>query len=142
MIQANELRIGNIVGYKYAEKADISYHRVLAIGEFTARLSDYPGSGGWFDREYEDIIPVELSPEMLQGCGFTTPEHSRVSRMTIAYANSNSPCTLQDSASGIQICRGGIGAICAPVFSLHQLQNLYFALTGAELIINLEQVKA
>lgn len=130
MIQANELRIGNKVLFEGMLLT------VKGIKEDEATFVEASAAV-----EYPDIDPIPLSPDILEACGFEIPHHSRAHRLTIAYEDSNSPCTLQDSGSGIQICRSDIGAICAPVFSLHQLQNLLFALTGTELSINLQQVK-
>lgn len=82
--------------------------------------------------------PIQLTPEILEKCGFAyARKNSSVLQFKIAYNDSDYPCSLQVSGSGIQICRSGIGAICAPIEYLHQLQNLYYALTGTELEIKL-----
>lgn len=81
---------------------------------------------------------IPLTPEILIKAGFNYKnDTSSVARLEIAYIDSGYPCSLQSSGSGICIARSGVGAITAPVFYVHQLQNLYHILTGEEININL-----
>lgn len=82
------------------------------------------------------LLPIPLTNELLlENCGFYRKEGSFISRIGLAYEDSSFPCDLQQTGDGFQICRSGIGAITAPAEYLHQLQNLYYALTGKELTL-------
>jgi|ERR1051325_3201089 hypothetical protein len=126
-MELTELRIGNWV--KYQDK----HLQVIEFSPYMICCAPHWG----FDN-FEDIEGIPLTPEILEKCGFNYGNNkSGVLRLEIAYLNEDYPCTLQVSGSGIQICRSGVGSICPSIFYLHQLQNLYFALTGKELEINL-----
>jgi len=139
MIQANELRIGN--WYKpcssdYAIITEILSDRVYA--KYTDSI---------FNTTYEYISPIPLTPEILDKCGFKKWGRDDMPR-TLSYElgemtifPSNTFCDFD-----------GYGFIHYKLSKfennkdesarfkfqyLHQLQNLYFALTGEELPITL-----
>lgn len=132
-----ELRIGNFVGYKdfqhFYEVRSFSNHRLHPVN-----LIEHENNTGYaVDCELGDLKPIPLTPKLLEAAGFSCSEGSRVWMMKIKYQDGDYPCTLQQTGDGIQICRSGIGAITAPVYFIHQLQNLFFSLVGTELNINL-----
>lgn len=132
MIKANELRIGNLLNWE-VDHVGGGMSRVTNISEHEFEIESITGC---HPRKDEGTIePILLTPEWLQRCGLKRKEHSRVYMVTLAYADSNYPCTLQQASDGFQVCRSGIGAITAPVEYLHQLQNLIYCLTGEELVI-------
>lgn len=108
MIQANELRIGNLVKNKYGDigQVDIVWLRLVTEGEI--------------------FEPIPLTEEILLKCGFEK-KVNYVKGMTIqdgiAFFDDNE--FGHDKEDEIE-CK-----------YLHQLQNLYFALTGQELTIEL-----
>lgn len=109
MIQANELRIGNWV------KSNI-YQQV------TVEILDWLSN----DRHNHDSLqPIPLTPEILEKCGFVRNELMAKHNTVIWY--------------GDHIGVKGILGVVKPCECgyLHQLQNLYFALTGEELTVNL-----
>jgi hypothetical protein len=82
--------------------------------------------------KYKDFDPIPLTEEILLKCGFiksTLVEgcyfHNQKERLYISIANQHA------------IHFGNINGVLVMIDYLHQLQNLYFALTGEELNIEL-----
>lgn len=126
-MEAKELRIGNwvIIGNK-----DIL--TVLSIC--------FDRNKGHLINGYEESLfkPIEITPEILEKAGFRRSSGGSVLLMDIAYTDTDLPCSLQTSGGNkMLICRGGTYSIGAQCDYIHQLQNLYFALTQTELKINL-----
>lgn len=125
MIQANELRIGNWVG-NLANSA-----KVTAILYAGVRLLDQNGE------YFEKLNPIPLTPEILEKAGFVKEEG------TIECWTKENPefsiCKTQ--SGGFMFCVLSFETVQlvqkCKMNSLHQLQNLYFALTGTELNISL-----
>jgi len=128
MIEAKDLRLGNWLMYN---------------GKFwqVDSLSDFPIIG-ICDDTHESIIgeqsasPIQLSSEILEKCGFVLngyyykrqPEFENIEYRLIEFP------------SGTWIVSKGFinyNHEITAIKYLHQLQNLYFALTNTELIINL-----
>lgn len=121
MIAANELRIGNWVNYIMEDKT----------------MPDTPGpiflsiSG----KDAEHYNPIPLSPEVLEKCGFDNQEdgdggyyHELLSDNGVLFVEGD-----KKGYTDVFIdCWENIR-----VRYLHQLQNLYFALTSHELTIKL-----
>lgn len=108
-MEANELRIGNYVLDSYNGKITrINWQEIKWIQEVTDRYAS-----------------IELTEEILLKCGFIPcsiiDNHFNISGMCIWKCNDMFLC----DKNGIHIKH------------LHQLQNLYFALTGKELEIDL-----
>jgi hypothetical protein len=116
MIAANELRIGNWVNFYYSISKETKYFQIDCQ---------------WFasDADQKDTLPIPLTPEVLEKCGFN--RESDLDDWTHGYK-------FQTNSEFILISRNDtlyyIDAINVELKSLHQLQNLYFALTGEELI--------
>lgn len=139
----NELRIGN---YLNTPRADQSPFRIDVI-EFASKNNIKVGmnvnklphpfnenefiDAHPFTWELQDLKPIELTEEILVKCGFekhsTNPFWFRKKQICISLAES-----LELISWDMQIFK-----IDLKVKYLHQLQNLYFALTGEELEINL-----
>ncbi len=137
-MKAHELRIGNYVstyrdamssegGRKYLDGKDHLYSRVTGI--LPGRLI--------FDGQtpncvnIEDADPIPLSEELLLNCGFEEYYEEDIEDGITDYYQKN----------GIVFSRRyGTIVDCVTheqIHYLHQLQNLYFALTGEELQITL-----
>jgi len=127
MIKAHELRVGNWV----KNKID-TYVKVLNIQEETInQIFDDDGVVGSYRIDYFEPIP--LTPEILEKCGLSNVwikeswiiVEDRFDLELFGYAMKvrNSSHTKEIEFAYFKY--------------LHQLQNLYFALTGEELIINL-----
>lgn len=111
-MNANELRVGNIVNKKFTDSKELqwSYFRVEEFME----NEKYP----------EFFQPIPLTEEWLKRFGFENNE---------LFARHNKLVWFGDHI-GI---RGMLGMV-KPVEckSVHQLQNLYFSLTGQELVVS------
>lgn len=134
MIQANELRIGNWV----------------VLGKETRQVE------GWmFIQEVKNMGPIEITPEVLEKCGFNSGMSKGISRLKhdiddpdeegdTYYWDLKVPKNDQvEDLHTFNLVQFGKGNdikfahqwLRVTVKYLHQLQNLYFALTGIELEI-------
>lgn len=118
MINANELRRGNWVKW---DNADMFY-QIESINENTGSEED----------------PILLTPEILEKAGFVFNEKNgyferfhidKDTRMNLKYRE------LKGGYSMVNYILKSL--ICTDIYFVHQLQNLYFALTGKELPIEL-----
>ena len=106
-----ELRIGNWVEYPL-----IGFKKIRA-GEDIDDISDNAG------------MPIPLSPEILEKAGFE--------KDSVGYFNNGIYCMkFNNNTCKWSFGEWYMGQFCEIKY-LHQLQNLYFALTGEELNINL-----
>lgn len=132
MINANELRIGNLCLDHNAE-----YHEVSIKDFHRFNVPKMDGDYG--------LYPIPLTEEILLKCGFE--KEPMAYRKSIDYFGGGKKLTFSgdylyivDSEKQNTIPTDIITLwnkdICKE-FYLHQLQNLYFALTGQELEINL-----
>lgn len=124
MIQASELRIGN-----WVSNGEVDYQITAAtIMHLTVRPND------------AIVLPIPITPEWLERMGF----ERRISTHFIEYHIGTNEIThdwlfsitwLNDperiKAPNVPFYRNGRHTI----YFIHQLQNLYFALTGEELIL-------
>ncbi|KGE14598.1 hypothetical protein [Sphingobacterium deserti] len=119
MIQANDLRIGNFVhSVEIGNEVIINSISDEGITFKNCVTFDYP--------TFEDITPIPLTEEILFKCGFFYDIDSDTYKI--------SDCTLQIDMSDFEIPDAIVfGESLRYVRHLHQLQNLFFALTGKEL---------
>ena len=137
MINPNELRIGNCIWDDTRQKIKFVNHRVISD------LASHP--------EPLDYSPITLTPEWLERCGFKKERYTDGEFYWIKDETdySSSPYNsqipwkcyrmrvfkedwyfeLHENKSGYK------PAIQKKCLFVHQLQNLYFALTGEELTI-------
>lgn len=134
MIKANELRIGNYVGVK--DKRNEYYKETFSIQDIFGISGIYTlkeGGGTFIKNRYPGIFiePIPLTPEILKKAGFeTTIEKSGLEEWNI-YMIGNVIFHWRYEFLNF----GWVNDV--DVKYLHQLQNLYFALTGEELEISL-----
>ena len=133
MINANELRLGNYLMQKMQTK--------IVTTRCTHQHFEMASKG-----ETKDLYPVVLKAELLEKSGFTENKDypllpdAREFRMVLAIpgSNKNEICAY---IKNNKECFGRATVNNLPVshnfYYLHQLQNLYFALTGEELRIPL-----
>lgn len=114
MIKSKELRIGNwVTNGEKNHTADANVIYDVAMSEFN-------------DGEFP-IEPIPLTPEILEKCGtvegrcFYTNDKQLIIWRDLVYSKYWFDCNNQK----------------IEIKSLHQLQNIYFALTGEELTVNL-----
>lgn len=128
MIQANELRIGNWIAEKihpglcqpvFLYSVRVSENNFCTL---LKRLNTFPYQG------------IRLTPEILEKCGFYRIEEEKL------FAHDATGIDLvYDKSWHFKYLRKNPKSIVRDIqlAYLHQLQNLYFALTGEELKINL-----
>jgi len=112
MITANELRIGCIVNFNGKYKIIKTYDDL---------------SESWLN-EYS---PIPLNPEILVDCGFEQDISSQYGGYLIAIGEGEKIRIINDESHGWHYPLNGYQR--PKTNYLHQLQNLYFALTGIEL---------
>lgn len=134
-MKASELRIGNLVGLNLAEFKE-NFFRMIEIADHacvvTDRIRDNTTN---VDREYfecEELEAIPLTAEWLERFGFEKYEdtegekltrHGKIllnKRFALRYSDTNDDW-YYSTAIVVQ--------------HVHQLQNLYFALTGTELTL-------
>jgi hypothetical protein len=134
MIQFNQLKPGNIV--KCAVSNDAAFYRVIALDSLHLKIMlDGARQGTWY-RE-DKIKPVKLTEGILEACGFDTKETG------IMFYKIGKPYHFYEFAFqegylyyGTHGEEGFMRETQKPIEHLHELQNLYFALTGEELEID------
>lgn len=117
MIDKKSLRIGNLVVLAHENNASVI--TIKEIGQFEASIDEddatYP---------YDLLTPIELTPEWMGRCGFETPDGYNTSVLfnEIMIDFHLGEYKLRDKPK-------------ARLKYLHQLQNVFYWLTGEELII-------
>lgn len=133
MIQQNELRIGNKLTDQYDRVLSVYEIRPIGIrclykGQQNTEIDGV--RNGLFT--FEDLHPIELSPEILE----KIEEATKVGGRGDYWING-----VRIVLSSLDIWRYDNGAVMVEnmpqIKYLHQLMNLYYALTGNELTINL-----
>ena len=123
MLQANEVRLGNWV---HVMDDDIN-DPVKVTMHYLEKCDSTP----------EKFNPIPLTPELLEQCGFVKHEELRYSNVFYFKRDAFIITQLRDTWEVSYGLYGSIAIICKHNLSLHQLQNLFFALTYTELEINL-----
>jgi hypothetical protein len=136
MIKANELRIGNRVSvmlksFLAIDTTDEKEFSVLGFGEGGITIKAWScGQQEFVTLEY--INPIPLTPELLEKIGFKREDDTWTSK---EYGVCN--WLLLEQQENHYVLLVGEYHEGKPFQHLHQLQNLYFALTGEELVITL-----
>jgi len=133
MIKSNELRIGNWVKrniiFGDTESPEFGKITQVYMDGFTV---DYHYPAKWYQ-------PIPLTPEILEKCGFVEQFGEFILSNGDPYENGNFLFTIEEDTIQISILNEGsqLQYIFIPKPKhLHQLQNLYYALTGEELTYN------
>lgn len=116
MVKANEIRIGNWIEF------DNRFFEIHTISEVFPTLNTAEFGIGVVD--WNNIKPIELTEEILFKCGFKEDDLF-YHKDDIIISNFYEDFLTLD------------GYDCSKIRYLHQLQNLYFALTNQELNIEL-----
>lgn len=116
-MEANELRIGNWVGH---ENKAIQVHELPFLIDTDESVDGYLINERWLT-EHE---PIPLTEEWLLKLGFEFSHHGEIS---------NDNFIIEKYHDGYHYTGGEGVAFGTPIVYVHQLQNLYFALTGEEL---------
>ena len=127
MINSNELRIGNIV-----DAINKRYNEKYIIVE---SVNSECINSDWRPYNFIQLTPIPLTPEVLLAAGFGLSEFQN--RMVITYENNKFDIWLYYYKEKCIYSSSCFPDGANPINYLHQLQNLYFALTGTELEIDL-----
>lgn len=131
MIKPSEFRLGNYLMQKL-------HNRIKTVP------CDYAHFEQMQKGEIRDLFPVVLKAELLEKCGFrenpdypllpearefklAVPVQGNQKNEVFAYIKNNKECFGRAMMNGLPASN--------PFYHLHQLQNLYFALTGEELAV-------
>jgi len=132
MIQAKELRIGNWT-YNNIQKYYMEVDKINLIGD-----DGDSEINGW---EEEDFDPIPLTIEILEKCGFEIGKKNYSLNMScelFTYAvKKRFAIYYRENHGWLYTNEQRYREDSFYMTSLHQLQNLYYALTGEELIVNL-----
>lgn len=120
MITANELRIGDYV-------FELEYLKVKSISE-----TGVNGDANGVNYPFDMLSGIPITPEILEKCGFEywTLDHDCTDPKDAYWVHKKLKFSINNLSWKVQ-------KLNVSVKYLHQLQNLYFSLTGEELIINL-----
>ena len=126
MIQVNELRIGNLI---YSSSGGVKY--VVGTSYKTILHSSSLESYTYYEDYDSNCEPIPLTEEILLKCGF------KLSHKGFTYDKKRlSICLPCDSYKNGRVYFNSWCISEKSIDSLHQLQNLYFALTNEELTFN------
>lgn len=128
-MKANELRVNN-----YVEGVN-GIDQILTIGETGVKLVKFnePGSSDEPTHYFDWIKPIPLSEEWLLKFGFNA---QHIIKQWYSYVNDH----IEISHYSKDRCMVFVSAsdVAFDIKYVHQLQNLYFALTGKELTLKSE----
>lgn len=122
MIDPKEVRIGN---YLHETINNKTYETQIELTDF----SWWAAAGG-----EERYHPIPITPEWLERLGFVLPGEHGLYR-----DDDNSGWEIAKDTNGYDVdfylCHDSIGQnlFSIPIWHVHELQNLYYALTGEEL---------
>ena len=122
----NELRIGNWIESHEAGRTRVNGH-LLAFLETPKSLVT-----GFVD-------PILITEKILKKCGFKKNTDSNWGKLSISDNNDYfimMDISFKERIDDTYLVQFGSGGIMPPCKYLHQLQNLYYALTGSELEVN------
>lgn len=133
MIKNTELRLGNYVQDTVSGEWMIVDELGKSVGATLINRDKYPLPDGW------QMGYIPLTPEVMKKCGFKKGrgKHNDQWELNVdIYLNFR----LHEEDYSLEIFdkeENSITPYCEHLKNLHTLQNLYFALTGEELEINL-----
>jgi hypothetical protein len=130
MIDAKELRIGNIVleSNSYTPGPNDFYEiNVASINDIDKVVRDDQGNG----YSYEALYPINLNETWLLTFGFNKSDQKGLQSF---YILDNVCIGLYDNAADFGFTEEGVFNNFAAVYYVHELQNLYWAVTRSELV--------
>jgi len=128
MIQANEIKVNNRFIRALDSSRGLEYdHDFVLTEEWIGKLF-----GDNISIALQDLHPIPLTPEILEKCGFKKLNNAWVPIDYSATDYLKWSFTIWDNKDGTY--RYNSAEFIPELKYLHQLQNLYYALTGEELI--------
>jgi hypothetical protein len=137
-IKASDLRIGNAVTWDAANE-ELTFIGKGFVYEIHKEYCAVELNGNRARIGCKYLRPIPLTPELLERCGFENYEVLEDEPIdlklylpsALLYANLS---WIREDQS-VMLIDGDASRVGRPIKYLHQLQNLYFALTGEELQI-------
>lgn len=126
-MKANELRIGNYVQYKYGNIEVVSEIKTECLSLERELVQT----------KYEWVTGIPLTHEILEKCGFIKHRVLLYTYFELRPVTGGINIRFEDNEILLFIESDEGRDRLLHIKSLHSLQNLYFALTGEELKINL-----
>ena len=130
MIPINELRIGNYIRFE----GNIKKISFISNGSFFSAQPVVGFSGDQLNEnavyDEADVQEVSLTTDILKKCGFVFHEYFRFWQLIDLSSDHRSELDMDSDYNILDFMRR---PIVKNVASLHQLQNIYFALKGREL---------
>jgi len=127
MIQSNELRLGNLV---YDSNKRERYVSAIGVGN-TIWFDDKADYSPKYYSDHKNIHPIPLTTEWLEKFGFVNTNHGwdkdKFGLFDHNYSNKEKGLDL-----GLNMAEGPLPRIRF----VHELQNLFFCLSGKELEVN------
>lgn len=126
MIKASELRVGNVIQDAISLETNLIVFKI-EDGIITCGDDDFS-----YPYLTESLIPIPLSEEVLLACGFEIVNNDLT---FVAKPNGNCHIVFIKEIDEYMVSvTGAFGMVQLPrINSLHELQNLYYALTKTEL---------
>lgn len=136
MIKDTELRKGNLLILNVSYKEVI--HRVDEIYTDEAKVTSIEDGACFPCMSLRTCKPIPLTPDWLERCGLA--ENDRGYYVLVSGGFYLLKNDLKDETGAIDgfvlVAAGSHGLVQKPIYKhVHQLQNLFFALTGEELTI-------
>ena len=138
-MKANELRIGNWIFDAGDEQKPFQIEEIRKNGEGFKCYYIVFRNGSFKSSIDSDLIePIELTPEILEKCGFVKHGVLYIHPSTMNFEMYN-----RAKLEGVYRWYAGRNqkdyflGVSNEIKHMHQLQNIYFALTGEELTVNL-----
>lgn len=140
MIQTNELRIGDFFwDSEWRIQTVYTIHETVVNESWTGPFPDgnYKLNEGYSE---DDMTPIPLTPEWLERCGFEAFNNEGIyarkfhAQGELILFSTDSPVAKSNDFPPGKIYYM-FSSVAHFIDHLHQLQNLYFALTGEELTI-------
>ena len=134
MINKKELMLGNVVNYTINHvEGGVTVKR-----GYVTSLINNKAIVGWNNIKYCNLSPIPLTRELLLECGFSNDDDNNKNLFLCLSGESEFiEYDELDKKFYVLFADGGDGgAIETKVKYLHQLQNLYYAITGCELDVD------
>lgn len=139
-MNAKDLRIGNFIGRYRENKPEIDVVKSIYYDDEAKRYSFELNSGKCTGITESGIIGIVLTPELLSICGFTEvserygPTYYKLDDFILAKC-ADELCVAYEYEG--YTGRMEFAYLSQHIKTLHQLQNIYYALTGEELNVNI-----
>ncbi len=132
MINEKELRIGNL--YTTIKNQEIIIAGIDTLNKFITINSS--GNTDITSRNessiiFEDLNPIEITPKSITQLGLVADESMNISIVS----DNNTRFIWNEKLNQVVLVDGKNGTIGQEIKYIHQLQNIYYLLTGKELLL-------